>query len=176
MDTLTFISNLIESVAWPLAILLIIFLMKDDLSRLLLNIKRFKHKDTEIDFEMAVHEVSQELEPDNNSMPEREPDDLTLLSPRGSIIESWLRVEDSLRQFNERHGIEGKDKKPFRSSHNVLQILDYDVLGKSTIVMLDKLRKLRNEAVHLNDASITSESALEYRNMANRVIKIIEKA
>jgi len=42
--------------------------------------------------------------------------------------------------------------------------------------MLNNLRVLRNEAVHLSDKSITQEAAKEYKSMAEKVISTIEMA
>ncbi len=42
--------------------------------------------------------------------------------------------------------------------------------------MLERLRQLRNDAVHLADAEITTDVAREYTALADRVKKRLEEA
>lgn len=178
MDWLTFISEVIQALAWPLTVVVIVFILRDELSRLMHNIKRFRHKDTEIDFEQSLREISAEIALDNNDearSPEQ-PDDLAILSPRGSIIESWLRIEGALIDYNQRHKITARDNIDKSDRTEILQILDRDILSKSSIHALDKLRRLRNEAVHMTDSGISTSAANKYRQMANRLVAEIKNA
>lgn len=179
MDLLTFISVLIQSLAWPVTVVVVVTLLRNDLSQLLSNVRKFRHKDTEIDFAKTVREVGNEIGSYSDSQKLiGEPDELALLSPRGSILESWIRIENALMDFNQRRGLSFSDKKygVGVNRKNILQILDHEVLQKSSIKALRKLRELRNEAVHMTDSSISPTVANEYSYMANQLVLEIENA
>lgn len=180
MDKLTLISKLVESLAWPIAICILAFMLKADLGRALSNIRKLKYKGTEIDFGKEMKDTStvatQTGELKNIDIPSDSSDELALLSPRGAVIESWLNIEKSLYEFALRHGIEVASKKPFRVQNVMWHNQDYGSLGKGTIEILERLRRLRNEAVHLQDSNISHESAREYQSLSKRVIQAIQMA
>jgi hypothetical protein len=180
MDKFTLISNITGSLAWPVATFLLVFMLKADLGKALSNIRRLKHKDTEIDFGKELKETAAVASESgsllNNDTPNDSFNELALLSPRGAVIESWLRVEKSLHEFAERHGIETDTKKPFRIQNIIWHNLDYNALGKGTIDVLERLRRLRNEAVHLKDSNISHDSAKEYQSLSKRVIQVVQQA
>ncbi len=178
MDTFTFITKMTEYLAWPIAVCILTFLIKDDIGKALANIRRVKHKGMEIDFGKELKEASQVASQSSELIQNKDEDnksnELATLSPRGAIIESWLKVEKSLQEFAKRHNINIDKQTPFRIKNILWHNLDYDVLGKGTIEMLERLRHLRNEAVHLQDSNINSEDAIEYRSLAMRVVHKIE--
>ena len=47
MDTLTFISKIVDALAWPGATIIIVFLLKQPLAKILLIISHLKYKDLE---------------------------------------------------------------------------------------------------------------------------------
>lgn len=171
-----YIISLIDILAWPVFGLIFVLMFKNDVSSLVQKISSISHKGTKVDFTKAVNDASKNIDISASSGTLGAEGDLEASFPRGSIIESWLRVEDAMREYNARHGIESDPKKPFRNSNLVMNALFYEQLGKGTLQMLNNLRVLRNEAVHLSDKSITQEAAREYRSMAEKVISTIEMA
>jgi len=180
MDIITLISKLVESLAWPVATCVLVFMLRADLGKALGNIRKLKHKDTEIDFGKEIRDASTAAakagELNSIDISSDSFDELALIFPRGAVIESWLNVEKSLQEFAHRHGIEVDSKKPFRVQNVIWHNLDYGALGKGTIEILERLRRLRNEAVHLQDSNISHESAREYQSLSKRVIQAIELA
>ncbi len=180
MDTFTLISKLVENLAWPVSICILVFMLKADIGKTLNNIRKLKHKDTEIDFGKELKDTAI-VASQTVGLPESDSFDygsseLALLSPRGAVIESWLSVEKELHKFALRHGIEVDPKKPFRIQDIKMHNLDYNALGKGTITILESLRRLRNEAVHLQDSNISPESAKEYQLLSKRVIQALQQA
>lgn len=180
MDTFTFISKLAEYLAWPIATCALVFMLKADIGKALSNIRKLKHKDTEIDFGKELKNTKS-VAAQSDGLPKADEisdgdHELALLSPRGAVIESWLNVEKALQEFAFRHGIETDPKKPFRVQNIIMHNLDYNVLGKGTITILESLRRLRNEAVHLQDSNISFDSAKEYESLSKRVIQVLQQA
>ncbi|QFT54589.1 hypothetical protein [Microbulbifer sp. THAF38] len=170
------IASIIDSLVWPVCIVIIVLVLKSEISHLAKKVSRISHKETQIDFNAAVKNASFSLETEELNTKITVSDELSDLSPRGSVIESWLRVEDAVRGYNLRHGIDASKEKPFRSSLAAMNSIHYDSIGKGTLQMLESLRRLRNEAVHLSDANISAVSAKEYRVMADKVISALEMA
>jgi len=180
MDIFTLISNLSNALAWPIAVCILAFMLKADLSKALSNVRKLKHKDTEINFGREIKETStaasQSESFPKDDIPNDRSNELALLSPRGAVIESWLNVEQSLHEFAKRHDIETDSNKPFSIQNIIWHNLDYNILGKGTIEILERLRRLRNEAVHLQDYNISHESAKEYQSLSKRVIQVVQQA
>ena len=79
MDQLTFISNLVEFLAWPIASVLLVFLLRGEIKRLLPYIKRLKAGPLEAEFEREIKELKataeaqpQLLPPPEGATPEKQ--------------------------------------------------------------------------------------------------------
>ena len=62
MDKRTFIVELVKAVAWPASMLLIFWIMKDNIRKLFSSIRKLKHGDTEFAFEETLSEAKSEAE------------------------------------------------------------------------------------------------------------------
>lgn len=181
MDVLTFISNIIDSIAWPIGITVVAISLRGELKTLLARTKRIKHNDTEFEFSEEIKAASEEA---STTLPElpiigfknAKALELAKLSPRGAILESWLGIEEALNNYAKRHGLEIDEKRSFTIQNLMFHQLDYQQIGKGVLDMLHRLRKIRNDAVHLRDLDIEPESAMEFSQLANRVTQRIEEA
>lgn len=62
MDVLTFISELIKSLAWPVAIIILVILLRKPIVELIPLLRRLKYKDLELEFSQEVTELKAEVE------------------------------------------------------------------------------------------------------------------
>lgn len=167
MDTLTFISNLVSALAWPIAVVVIVIIFKAPLGGLLRNLKRLKFKDAELDFEEAASELKgiEAQEGKQISLPESKLK-LAELSPRGAILESWLELEEALASAAETHGI-GRTRPggvygrpvPVDPWALAQMLAVAGKLSSASLERFQKLRKIRNKAVHVTDDVIRQEDA-----------------
>ena len=105
--------------------------------------------------------------------------ELAQLSPRGAVLEAWINVESAFKEAAQRHGFIDDKINPFHPGKFSSIIYQFEVgehMGKGTIEIFQKLNRLRNEAVHLEEFSFDSKAALEFIQLANRLIKIFEEA
>lgn len=185
MDWLTFFSKLIDSLVWPAVTLLAIYWLRDAISQRLKGLKRLKWGDKEADFseELKVAEAVAD-----DVLPKQEPKVIgndggeydaikktAETSPRGAVVEAWNLVE--------RAGIECyKRLNPARSGFpdnayprlNVIaRLFENRVIESDLFEMSERLRHLRNVAVHSNDQLITTKDAIEYVLLAERVVKTL---
>lgn len=181
MDKLTFVSSVIESVAWPIAAAFVAISLRDEIRKLLSRTKRIKYNETEFEFNEEIKAASEEA---SKTFPEarsvrvenNKSIELARLSPRGAILEAWLGVEEALNGYSSRHGLDVDDRRPFTLQNIAFHNADYHKLGRGVVDMLKRLRKIRNDAVHLRDVDIELESAIEFIALSNRVISRIEEA
>lgn len=185
MTYLEFFSNIISAMAWPLSAIAIVLILRGEISSLLSRVKRIRHKDSEIDLAAEVIEakksadeipelLEKSLAPEQSRM-----DRLAEDSPRGAILDAWLVVDEAMTNYGKRYGINNANNNvpPFRKIENIRMVnLDSGNLGNGVIEMLDRLRRIRNDAVHKTDSEITSETARDYAALAARVTAKLEEA
>ena len=76
MDWKTFIAQIINSIAWTLVVVFIVYQLKDRLAELLPRLKKLKHKDTELEFAEKLNELAIDSEATKETTPaiERKPE------------------------------------------------------------------------------------------------------
>ena len=57
MDLAKFLSGAIDSLAWPAALVITVYILRRPLSRLALLLRRLRFRDLEVDFERRVEAV-----------------------------------------------------------------------------------------------------------------------
>ena len=65
MDWLQFISSVISSIAWPVVAILVLLILKENISSLSPFIERLKYKDFEVEFRKGVLELKAQSESDS---------------------------------------------------------------------------------------------------------------
>lgn len=186
MGLLDFAAAPVNSLAWPIAGVVIVVLLRNEVANLLARITKIKHKDSETDLarevEAAASSADKALGGDSEFSLGSERERINRLaedSLRGAILDAWLSVEEAMTDFERRHGIEhAKSHSPsYRRIQNIQwSNLDGPTLGQGVVQMLDKLRRIRNDAVHSTDSDITSETARDYAALAARVKVKLEEA
>src|SRR5216683_1897421 len=111
MDLLAFIAAVVASLAWPLTVLIALFVLRKQLVELIPGIRRLKYKDLEVDFGKELQRIEAvmdtveeppkaKIELPAEVQPEPLPktqgellEKLAELSPNAAILESWRNVE-----------------------------------------------------------------------------------
>lgn len=178
MDKRTFIVELVKAVAWPASMLLIFWIMKDNIRKLFSSIRKLKHGDTEFAFEETLSEAKSEAE--QAGLPASQiPEDADLLSlaeshPNLAIIEAWQRIEGLLRAFLP---IEERRNSRIPTFLVIRRLRENGHIPASLYYLIRQLKDLRNKAVHSGDfgvGSITNKSAYEYVETASIVKRQLE--
>lgn len=171
MDILDFIASLIESLAWPVTLFLILFLFRKQVAGLLPLLRRLRYKDFELAFEKQVEEAqakadrehlpqARELEDELDSLVE-----IAFVSPRAAILEAWLKVEAAAAEAVSRHGLElrGRERTPLQLGEalNRAEVIDRGILD-----VYEQLRDLRNKAVHGPEVTFSPSVVRDYISLA----------
>lgn len=178
MDILTFIVELIKSLAWPVAAVIIAALFRAELRGLMKRIKKGKVGPAEFEFEEKVAALNYEATIEGRT---REiPIDSELVSqavhnPRGAIVSAWLNVEESARDLALTKEL--LSEKMARSPVSVIRaIKDAGLLDLRFVGLMNSLRELRNRAAHDGDFMPEPQSVIDYVRLATELTKALNDA
>ena len=168
MDRFTLASNLIESLAWPLAVtVMVIFLvifLKKPITQLIARVTKLSYKDAAIDL-APLHQLGDEKvapkEIDDRT------DDAIQNDPRAAVIEAWLRLEWEAKKVLQNLEISGESSSPM----GVIRILGKHSLLRGNLYELFKeLRRVRNLAAHELNLVIGRDDARQYVELTEQAI------
>lgn len=181
MDWLSFFSNVIASIAWPVTSFAIVLLLRKQFIALLPSLRKFKAGPVEAEFEREVKELKEEIAitqplPDPALLEEKSQRNLKLaaLSPRAAILEAWQGVDFAARRAIIQHA-----GSPIPDVSSPLRVVK--ALAKSGLVSVDDvtlfndLRGLRNQATHSPDFNPSYESAANYLQLAGSLQSRLEQ-
>jgi len=187
MNWLQFLSSVIQSLAWPAVVLIVVLMLKDSIAALIPRLKRFKHKDTELEFEEKVREIEAQVAPVTKNLPARTGNpsdrvsqidrlyDIVDISPRAAIVEAWIQVESALSKVASK--VEGFDKNwrsiPPTTLLNILR--DRGLIEERIFDGLQQMRTLRNRAAHSEDFALSAEGVRKFLELSKNVISTFEK-
>lgn len=173
MDWLTFIAELVKASAWPVIVLIALFVFRGELSALLGRLKKGKIGGAEFEFEDAVAE----LRADSVPLPEVRAVSATAISknPRMAILDAWLRVEDAARELAVAKGISSSLVAAARAPVLIKAIEEKNLLTPEQVQLFHDLRRLRNRAASPGDFSPSSESVVSYVSLANGLAAAIDQ-
>jgi hypothetical protein len=185
MDVLAFIASVIQSLAWPAAIVLIVFMFRQSLAKLIPGLQRLKYKDIQLEFGRQLEEVKQELGPSPappglpGPVPEppRLPEpkgttryyrSLAEVSPRAAILEAWLGFELAANAAVE--SLQPSNKGRPLSMPRLFSVLsEAELLTSAEVDALTRLRALRNQVVHGPEPDLSVDVIAEYTSLLRRI-------
>ena len=182
MDTLTFLSRLLETITWPLVTVLLIFILRKEIRSLLPFIKKLKAGPVEAEFERDTKLLRNELEveqPQLKSAP-LSPKQQSLLqlaqtNPRSAILEAWQGIEFVVNKLSLQRALNMPLKITGSQNAIIRSFLDGGILTPDVISLYYELRNLRNQAVHEPDFNPSQEAVLNYIQLSDRLISSLER-
>lgn len=172
MDILTFITKLIDSLAWPVAAIVLIILLRKEIGSIIPFIKKLKVGPVEAEFDREVKELTKETENEIPAVKTFLPTDrqgkllqLSQINPRSAIIEAWQGIEFAATKALPDKALDFAIKE--RSPNATIRALTkFDVLNKFEISLLYDLRALRNQAVHDEQFDPSHEAVSNFIQLA----------
>lgn len=184
---LDFISSITSSLAWPIAIITIIFVFKPSIISLFPKLKKLIFKDFSLEFDQSVKKVQEDLDEivsendslitfnnfaDDNSLDFYEK---VTSNPRSTILDSWLPVEKKLIDLNGTLNPDLNPSKLIQPPYRILNNLkEQKIITPRVYNLFNDTRKLRNKVVHNIDVNITIENAIEYKKLCLELVSIID--
>lgn len=178
MDTLTFISEMAKALAWPLAVVIILLIVRKPLINLIPFLQRLKYKDLELDFGRKVQELAAKATGELPSSEGARPNltQIAYISPRAAVLEAWLELEAVAMDASKRHNL-SLTSREMRSPLELGQALEKaGIMDGRKLEIYHRLRNLRNAAAHATEFAFDPEVAIEYADLASRLVKHIQEA
>lgn len=187
MDWLTFISKAIDSLAWPIVVLVLGLIFRKRLLDLIPALRKLKAGPVEAEFELAAKQVranaavasTQGLPSDEKTPSEPQPADGQKMvakflnarnDPAGMILEGWAKVEGELFRLGHQMDLL---VDPLENKQKVYQsVMAADILPAETKYLVRELRELRNKVAHVR-VHPTSDAAQDYLLAVDRVVELI---
>lgn len=190
MDILQFIASIIGSLAWPAAVVMLVLILRSPLRDLLRDLSRFRYKEIEIDFGREVQKLEdqartaglrlpskparQQVGPQDSSQIVGDASRLAAEFPGPAVGLAWTAVEHELMQAVMRLKISA-DYPPYNAPLKNIAILhEQNYLDADSRGLLDRMRRLRNAAVHPG-REMTNISADEAREFIALTEAVTEK-
>ena len=193
MGILDFLASAMESISWPIAIIVLVLLLRKPMIKLIPNIQRIRYGNVELDFGMELQELEgkaktaglriEEQSQLSHTVPRTADDSIVdavrLVEdfPGPAIGVAWLAVEYELSQAVGRLAISA-DYPPYNSAiRNVVLLHEHGYIDEETRGVLDRMRRLRNVAVHAvrDRAEISTDQAREFVALAEAVARSMKK-
>ncbi|WP_192551873.1 hypothetical protein [Pseudomonas sp. IzPS59] len=178
MDWLTFTTKIAEALAWPIASIVILVLLRTHIAGLLPLLKRVKAGPLEAEFERELKvlrdSTDQQLIPAKGSDTlhpvEEKLYTLAEVSPRSAILECWQHVEIAARKRILELDLHeaGPERRPILDAYRSLA--KAQVLNAEGLALFNELRTLRNQAAHVDEFYPSKSAALNYISLAKSLI------
>lgn len=192
MSVLQFIASVIHALAWPAAVTILVLILQKPLRKLIPELSRFRYGDMEIDFGREVRTLEDRARTAGLHVPEkplrsqtekREPEqiiaDAARLAadfPGPAVGLAWTAVEHELMQAAMRLNI-SSDYPPYNAPlKNIVLLHEHGYVDRPTKDILDRMRNLRNAAMHPSSdvIQISSDEAREFIALAEAVIEKLQ--
>lgn len=177
MNWLDFFSALIGHLAWPITVVLIIFLLRKPIIELIPALQKLRFKEFELEFREKIQQAKPKLvkNKDEATLKRKEVNllkerdyyfNLVGVSPRQAIIESWMEVEAAATEAYTK--LVSPGMKVFMNPRDIFQYLRVnDYLENDEFEISDNLRILGNKSAHMKDIQEMDESLVfEYVSLA----------
>ena len=183
MNRLQFIASVVGSLAWPATLIAAFFILKKYLPAIFPFVERLKYKDFEVEFRKSVEELTAKSQtalpaPDDEqtTAPRNRLYSLAEISPRSAILEAWLQVETAAAE-----SLQAKDPDLTSKVRMVAPLRLGEMLNRRQIIngaqreIFNRLRELRNKAVHIGEATFHPSEVTEYIDLASSLASQIRR-
>lgn len=184
MDILTFFSELIKALAWPVTTIALAILLRGPIAELIPLLKRLKYKELELEFSQEVLELKAEVEAIAKEKGEPPPFvastpsnllNLVAFSARAAIMEAWLEVESAAAEVASSFWLQ-PPSDDFRYMPRLGEyLLQCNVIDEKQLAVFNKLRDLRNKSAHAINLELSEDDARSYVQMASDLAKHIRR-
>lgn len=157
------IPKILQAVTWPITVLIIVFILKNPIFKLLDQTKKLKYKDFEIEFDKDLNDLNARVKEKKKKtkIPENFKnkyfnENFDIIPSRGKLIEAWLSLETSIMSSASSFDLDSRDKK--LNLHEALRILNKnEILDRENLDIINELRQLRNRLVHFRESDIKED-------------------
>jgi hypothetical protein len=180
MDTTEFLIELLDKLAWPVSIIILVLILRKEFAGLLENLRSLKYKDLSLEFGQRLKDAKEEAEKAN--LPDISKgltmdkveyyEELAQISPRAVVVEAWLQIESLLERAFSKQEVR---YRPALIMQYAGELLRSAGLTSEEVSLFNDLRRMRNEVVHRENATLSPRVAIEYAHLAMRFVNVLSK-
>lgn len=181
MDELTFVSNLIRDLVWPVAMLVAFLIAIYHAPKLARFVKAVRYKGFEVTMREELIEARADVDQlklevgdagANTLNPKDKIIQLANIDRGIAIVEVWRKLEDEVIRLIQHSGL-------MRFTRPVPFVEHLASLGKISereLNLFHKLRKIRNDSVHMHDTTaLTMAEVIEFRDFVEVLARRFEQ-
>ena len=187
MDILTFISELVKSLAWPVATAIIVMALREQIRALMRRVSSLKHKETELKFSEDIERAKEALDAKTDftrtplggpPISDTETRILRLIevSPSAGLVEAWTLLETAARKKAKELGFRYEQRGPIPLQGVLDTLLRAGKLDEQDRNLVQQMREWRNWSVHSEEREkVDAATAWKFASMALQLIKEFEE-
>ncbi|MCY7297241.1 hypothetical protein [Alteromonas sp. a30] len=177
--------KLLDVAIWPATVLMLAFLFKGEVGKILTRMSKFKYKGIEASFDQELSIIEETTKETNKVLNEgsshtRDSYNLTLerilqladVSPRACVSEAWREVESVTISLMHAYDYNPRNVQMSKVFRGIVHDNGYPW---SLYEDYRRLMKLRNQAVHAGDFDLSKEEAERYAMTAIDLAVFIDK-
>lgn len=181
MDYLTFVVEMIRILIWPLIVIIIVLLLRKQIINLITDLKHLKYKDFELEFNRGLQKVNKDI--DKVGLAEKksiwylddkvmELKNIARKSPLEAIIETWILIENQLREIA--HMKLEKTSNKYSSRMQLESLVENKIIPKEIYSIFKELKTIRNKVAHEGGYNISISQAEGYINTSFRFLSYLK--
>jgi hypothetical protein len=170
VDWLTFFATLAGHIAWPLAFVTAVLVLRHPLGHLIRSLQLFRYRGFEAHFGREIERIEGKLEqgilppPSAEEPPADQLETVAEVAPKAAVLAAWKLLEGELRKVAREAG----QTNSRLSGGMLIRALEmHGELDKSFAGLLTDMWHLRNDATHVD--TMPSEQARRYVDVAKNV-------
>ena len=173
-QTFTLITGLAQSLAWPLTLLIVIFLLRKVIGELLLRLRSVEHGETKFNFEEEIHAISSQADVSDVDVPApsdepwgRPLDPMRTLAanaPRQAVLGAWNQLMDAFIALAHEHRMTVTDLETKTPKYLAQRLKSAGLIDAQTSDAFVSLRLLRNKVAHAESMPVSTKDALAFIN------------
>ena len=182
-QTVELITGLVQALAWPLTILIVIFLLRSPLGELLLRLRSFEHGDTKLSFQDELHAISTQadvpvaaarLAANDAGNDVLEPlRTLAKTAPRQTVLNAWNQLMDAFMDIARTNRIELTDAEIKTPKLLAQRLKDAGLIDAQTSDAFVSMRLLRNKVAHAESMPVSTKDALAFVGMVDSLLQTL---
>jgi hypothetical protein len=182
MGWLEFIASIVRSIAWPLVVLALLYILRQQLGGLAERLTEFSFPGGKAKFkdELAKgRRAAQKLPKQKVEQPpeQREEEDrlvrIAAEAPEGAVILAYIDLEKKLRELALKLG---HSSRIVNHMGVIKDLEERGAMAKEGVQLFSNLREARNSAAHGVGPRLTTEDALEYIEQAGILETVLDAA
>jgi len=177
-------AKVIESLAWPITTIILVFLLRTPLTKVLLTLSKLKYKGLELDFSKeleAVKEAASKVVKDLHEPTKLveqpafiiDAKEVSKISPQSAIMLVWTNLESELASAAHASGMQQQSRAVVSPIKIINTLVGEKVLDQNLANLVMAMKELRNKTVHMH-SEVSELSEQDASNYIDNAILVLD--